>query len=58
MASPSHGIWNRILLEALADRGHEVTAIITYPGKNRTGLTLVYLYSKYSAQLKICGLCN
>jgi hypothetical protein len=41
MASPSHGIWNRIFLEALVDRGHEITALTAFPGKNRTGLKLV-----------------
>ena len=47
LASPSHGIWNKVLLEALADRGHEVTVLIPYPGKNRTGITWVYNISKY-----------
>jgi len=41
LASPSHGIWNRALLEALADKGHEITALIPFVGKNRTELTYV-----------------
>ncbi|XP_065332906.1 uncharacterized protein LOC135934838 [Cloeon dipterum] len=39
IVSPSHGIWNRALLEGLADKGHDVTAIIPFVGKNRTGIS-------------------
>ncbi|CAB3381039.1 Hypothetical predicted protein [Cloeon dipterum] len=31
VASPSHGIWNRAFLEALAQRGHSVTALSANP---------------------------
>ncbi|XP_059481178.1 UDP-glucosyltransferase 2-like [Neocloeon triangulifer] len=36
--SPSHGIWNRALLEALADKGHDVTNLTPFPANNKTGI--------------------
>ncbi|XP_059481177.1 UDP-glucosyltransferase 2-like [Neocloeon triangulifer] len=39
IASPSHGIWNRALVEALADKGHDVTMLTPFPMKNRTGVS-------------------
>ncbi|XP_059484357.1 UDP-glucosyltransferase 2-like, partial [Neocloeon triangulifer] len=39
MPSPSHGIWNRCLLEALAEKGHEVTALTAYFGENATNIS-------------------
>ncbi|CAB3377023.1 Hypothetical predicted protein [Cloeon dipterum] len=39
LPSPSHGIWNRVLLEALAERGHQVTAFMPFVGKNKTGIS-------------------
>ncbi|CAB3377024.1 Hypothetical predicted protein [Cloeon dipterum] len=39
LPSPSHGLWYRILLEALAEKGHQVTAFMPYIGKNKTGIS-------------------
>ncbi|XP_059481176.1 UDP-glucosyltransferase 2-like [Neocloeon triangulifer] len=48
VSSPSHGIWNRVLLEALAAKGHEVTSYMPFVGKNKTGITYYEVGGYYS----------
>ncbi|XP_055623108.1 uncharacterized protein LOC129766560 [Toxorhynchites rutilus septentrionalis] len=45
--SPSHHIWNRVWIEALAERGHNVTIISADGDKPRTNLTYMLLEKVY-----------
>ncbi|XP_055531270.1 UDP-glucosyltransferase 2-like [Wyeomyia smithii] len=47
--SPSHHLWNRVWMEALMDRGHNVTVISQDGDKSRTNLTYLILEKVYSS---------
>ncbi|XP_059469651.1 UDP-glucosyltransferase 2-like [Neocloeon triangulifer] len=47
VASPSHGIWNKALIEALADKGHDLTVLSANSGKNRPNLRYVEIENSF-----------
>ncbi|KAF4517413.1 UDP-glycosyltransferase-20 [Ephemera danica] len=47
--SRSHHIWNRVLLEALAARGHDVTSLTPFQEADRPNLRYIYLKDQQNA---------
>ncbi|XP_053687356.1 UDP-glucosyltransferase 2-like [Sabethes cyaneus] len=47
--SPSHHIWNRVWIEALVDRGHNLTVISQDGDNSRSNLTYLILEKVYSS---------
>uniref|UniRef100_A0A2C9GUN2 UDP-glycosyltransferases domain-containing protein n=1 Tax=Anopheles culicifacies TaxID=139723 RepID=A0A2C9GUN2_9DIPT len=46
--SPSHHIWNRVIMEELVNRGHNLTVVSQDGDKSRTNLTYIMLERVYS----------
>ncbi|ETN60649.1 glucosyl/glucuronosyl transferase [Anopheles darlingi] len=46
--SPSHHIWNRVVMEELVNRGHNVTVVSQDVDKSRQNLTYILLEKVYS----------
>ncbi|XP_065332521.1 uncharacterized protein LOC135934579 [Cloeon dipterum] len=53
MVSPSHGIWNRCLLEALAEKGHQVTVLSPFSAQNKTGISFYNIGGHFDASVTL-----
>uniref|UniRef100_A0A182PSE1 UDP-glycosyltransferases domain-containing protein n=1 Tax=Anopheles epiroticus TaxID=199890 RepID=A0A182PSE1_9DIPT len=54
--SPSHHIWNRVIMEELVARGHNLTVVSQDGDKSRTNLTYILLEQVYSTLYEEEGL--
>ncbi|CAB3377022.1 Hypothetical predicted protein [Cloeon dipterum] len=53
MVSPSHGIWNRCLLEALVEKGHQVTVLSPFSAQNKTGISYYNIGGQFDASVTL-----